>query len=41
MFRKCPGSAEQAAVDGSNVWSAAEQQKLDCSEKYRETGPIR
>ncbi|MEA2396824.1 MAG: phospholipid/cholesterol/gamma-HCH transport system substrate-binding protein [Thermoleophilaceae bacterium] len=41
MFRKCPGSAEQAAVDGSNVWSAAEQQKLDCAEKYRETGPIR
>ncbi len=40
QFKKCPGSAEQAAVDGSNVFTPAERNKLDCEERARETGPI-
>ncbi|MBV9212489.1 MAG: MCE family protein [Actinobacteria bacterium] len=40
QFKRCPGAAEQAAADGSNVWSAAEQQRLDCKESGRATGPV-
>jgi phospholipid/cholesterol/gamma-HCH transport system substrate-binding protein len=40
QFKKCPGGAEQAAVDGSNVWSAADQHALDCKESAREVGGI-
>jgi phospholipid/cholesterol/gamma-HCH transport system substrate-binding protein len=39
QFRRCPGASEQAAPDNSNVWSAAEQQQLDCDETDRATGP--
>jgi phospholipid/cholesterol/gamma-HCH transport system substrate-binding protein len=39
QFRRCPGAAEQPAGDGSNVWSAAEQQAFDCAEEDRATGP--
>ena len=41
QFKKCPGGAEQAAVDASNVWSAADQHALDCKESARATGPIK
>jgi phospholipid/cholesterol/gamma-HCH transport system substrate-binding protein len=37
--RRCPGASEEAALDGSNVWSAAEQQALDCTEEDRAVGP--
>ena len=40
QFRRCPGAGEQPAPDGSNVWSAEEQQRLDCTESDRATGPI-
>ncbi len=40
QFLKCPGSSEEAAVDGSNVFSASDQQKLDCKDSNRATGPI-
>ena len=40
QFKKCPGGAEQAAVDASNVWSAADQHALDCKESGREVGGI-
>jgi phospholipid/cholesterol/gamma-HCH transport system substrate-binding protein len=40
QFKKCPGTAEEPAPDGSNVWSAADQQKLDCNGNIHETGPI-
>ena len=39
QHRRCPGSGEEAAVDGSNVFSAAEQQALDCTEEDRSVGP--
>jgi phospholipid/cholesterol/gamma-HCH transport system substrate-binding protein len=39
QFKRCPGASEQAAPDNSNVWSAAEQQQLDCKEEDRATGP--
>jgi phospholipid/cholesterol/gamma-HCH transport system substrate-binding protein len=38
QFRRCPGGAEVPAPDNSNVWSASEQQALDCSENDRATG---
>ena len=41
QFKRCPGGSEQAAVDGSNVWSAADQHALDCKESARATGPIK
>jgi phospholipid/cholesterol/gamma-HCH transport system substrate-binding protein len=40
QHRRCPGSAEQPAPDGSNVLSAAEQQAMDCTEEDRATGPV-
>jgi phospholipid/cholesterol/gamma-HCH transport system substrate-binding protein len=38
-FKRCPGASEAPAPDGSNVWSAEEQAKLDCNEAHRATGP--
>lgn len=38
QFKRCPGASEEAAADGSNVWSAEEQQQLDCKESDRATG---
>jgi len=40
QFKRCPGASEEPASDGSNVWSAEEQQKLDCVESHRATGPV-
>jgi phospholipid/cholesterol/gamma-HCH transport system substrate-binding protein len=37
-FKRCPGAAEPAAPDGSNVWSAEEQAELDCDERHRGVG---
>lgn len=41
QVKRCPGASEEAASDGSNVFSAAEQEALDCREADRATGPIR
>jgi phospholipid/cholesterol/gamma-HCH transport system substrate-binding protein len=38
--KRCPGASEEAAADGSNVWSEEEQEALDCRESDRATGPI-
>jgi phospholipid/cholesterol/gamma-HCH transport system substrate-binding protein len=38
--KRCPGASEEAAADGSNVWSEEEQKALDCRESDRATGPI-
>ena len=38
QFRKCPGSAESIAPDGSNVPSAQQKSSLHCTETARETG---
>ena len=38
QYRRCPGSAEEAAPDGSNVFSQQEQGNLDCREADRATG---
>jgi phospholipid/cholesterol/gamma-HCH transport system substrate-binding protein len=40
QFKRCPGSAEEAASDGSNVLSAEEQARLDCQESARATGNV-
>jgi phospholipid/cholesterol/gamma-HCH transport system substrate-binding protein len=40
QFKRCPGAAEEAAPDGSNVWSQSEQQELDCDESDRATGNV-
>jgi len=41
QVKRCPGASEEAAADGSNVWSDQEQQELDCREADRATGPIK
>jgi phospholipid/cholesterol/gamma-HCH transport system substrate-binding protein len=41
QFKRCPGAAEEAAADGSNVWSADEMKAMDCVESGRATGPIK
>ena len=41
QYKRCPGAAEEAAPDGSNVFSAEEQRELDCREGDRATGDIR
>ncbi|HEX8066900.1 MAG TPA: MlaD family protein [Thermoleophilaceae bacterium] len=41
QFKRCPGAAEEPALDGSNVLSEAEQKELDCTESARATGPLR
>ena len=38
QVKRCPGASEEAAPDGSNVWSLEEQRELDCLEKDRATG---
>jgi phospholipid/cholesterol/gamma-HCH transport system substrate-binding protein len=40
QYKRCPGASEEAAADGSNVWSADEQKQLDCKEADRATGPF-
>jgi phospholipid/cholesterol/gamma-HCH transport system substrate-binding protein len=40
QFKRCPGSAEQPANDGSNVFSAEEMEFLQCEESSRATGPV-
>jgi len=40
LFRPCPGAAEPPADDGSNVFSEAEQDVLDCTESDRPTGDL-
>jgi phospholipid/cholesterol/gamma-HCH transport system substrate-binding protein len=40
QFKRCPGAAEEAAPDGSNVFSEEEQKELDCREEDRATGDI-
>jgi phospholipid/cholesterol/gamma-HCH transport system substrate-binding protein len=35
QYRRCPGSAEAPAKDGSNVLSEAERQRLGCEESHR------
>jgi phospholipid/cholesterol/gamma-HCH transport system substrate-binding protein len=39
QWKRCPGGAEVAARDGSNVYSEAEQQAFDCKEEDRASGP--
>lgn len=39
QLKRCPGAAEAPAPDGSNVWSEAEQEALDCREADRATEP--
>ena len=41
QYKRCPGGAEEAAADGSNVFTQGEQQEMDCRESDRGTGPIR
>ncbi len=41
QVKRCPGAAEEPAADGSNVFSEAEREALDCVEEHRATGPIR
>jgi phospholipid/cholesterol/gamma-HCH transport system substrate-binding protein len=40
QFKRCPGSAEEPAADGSNVSSAEEMARLDCLESARATGTV-
>ncbi len=40
QFRRCPGGAELAASDGSNVASPEEAQQLDCDRFQRATGDV-
>jgi hypothetical protein len=38
QYKRCPGGSEAAAADGSNVWSADQQQAMDCKEADRSVG---
>jgi phospholipid/cholesterol/gamma-HCH transport system substrate-binding protein len=38
QYKRCPGGAEVRLPDGSNVLSAEEQERLDCTESARATG---
>jgi phospholipid/cholesterol/gamma-HCH transport system substrate-binding protein len=38
QYKRCPGGAEVRAPDGSNVLSAEEQQRYDCTESARASG---
>ncbi|MGI9081873.1 MAG: MlaD family protein [Thermoleophilaceae bacterium] len=40
QYKRCPGSAEEQASDGSNVLSSGEQARLDCLESARATGDV-
>jgi len=39
QFKRCPGSAEEPAPDGSNVFSPEEQKALDCKASDSAVGP--
>jgi phospholipid/cholesterol/gamma-HCH transport system substrate-binding protein len=41
QFRKCPGSAEAPAPDGSNVLSAEQMQQLQCDNSARSVGNVK
>jgi hypothetical protein len=41
QYKRCPGSAEPRAADGSNVLSAAEMQALQCEESARAVGDVK
>jgi phospholipid/cholesterol/gamma-HCH transport system substrate-binding protein len=41
QVKRCPGASEEAAPDGSNVWSEEEQKQLDCVDSHRATGAIK
>ncbi len=41
QVKRCPGASEEAAPDGSNVWSEEEQKQLDCVDAHRATGAIK
>jgi phospholipid/cholesterol/gamma-HCH transport system substrate-binding protein len=41
QYKKCPGSAEAPAPDGSNVLSAEQMQQLQCDESARSVGNIK
>jgi phospholipid/cholesterol/gamma-HCH transport system substrate-binding protein len=38
QYKRCPGGAEVRAPDGSNVLTAEEQRRLDCTESARASG---
>ena len=40
QFRRCPGAAEEAASDGSNVASEEEARAVDCDRFQRATGDV-
>jgi phospholipid/cholesterol/gamma-HCH transport system substrate-binding protein len=40
QYHRCPGASEEAASDGSNVLSAADQKTLDCKESDRAVGNV-
>ena len=40
QVKRCPGASEEAAADGSNVFSDEEQKELDCVDSHRATGPL-
>ena len=41
QFKRCPGSAEEPADDGSNVFTEAERAELQCEESARSVGAVR
>jgi phospholipid/cholesterol/gamma-HCH transport system substrate-binding protein len=41
QYKRCPGASEEAAKDGSNVFSAEEQKQLDCKDEDRATGDFK
>jgi phospholipid/cholesterol/gamma-HCH transport system substrate-binding protein len=41
QFKRCPGSAEAPAGDGSNVLTQAEMDELQCEESARATGDVK
>ena len=41
QYKRCPGSAEAPADDGSNVLSAEEMQQLQCEDSARATGDVK
>ena len=40
QVKRCPGASEEAAADGSNVFSEEERRELDCEESHRATGAL-
>jgi phospholipid/cholesterol/gamma-HCH transport system substrate-binding protein len=41
QYKRCPGSSEMPAADGSNVWSPDEQKALDCTSADNPVGPYK